>query len=67
MMARKVCTAGVVGSYSYLIMDVGSEIIATIHEDEEELKKARHLEMEFAETWTNKQLQTLVGIRYETD
>jgi len=68
LMARKVCTAGVVGLYSYLIMDTGNEAISMIKDRvSEEEKVVGHPDMQYAEQWTDKQLITLNGLRYETD
>lgn len=66
-MSKKVCTAGVQGSYSYIVVDSGSEVVAEIHDDESQIASTTFPEMEIAEKWTDKYLTQLVRINDEID
>lgn len=65
-MARKLCTAGVRGPYSYLILDNNDGAVATLHNEIEDVVTT-HVDMELAEKWIDNQLQALTGRKYETD
>ncbi len=54
-MARKVCSAGTVGSVSYVIVNTDKEIISMICDDDNEIVTT-HLDMDFAEKWTDRKL-----------
>lgn len=54
----KVCSAGVRGSYSYVILNTNEGVIASIHDHSDREIKTTHLAMDAAERWTNKILET---------
>ena len=66
MAARKLCTAGVRGPYSYVILENKDVAVAIVHDDEEEVRTT-HLDIEVAERWVDQHLQTLLGRKYEAD
>ncbi len=66
-MSRKICTAGVRGSYSYIVMDGGKEVIAEIHDDESQIASTTFSEMEMAEKWTERYLINLDRNKDEID
>lgn len=66
MSSRKLCTAGVRGQYSYVILDNNDSAVAVVHEDERDLVTT-HLNMDGAERWVDKHLTTLIGRKYEID
>ena len=68
-MSKKICTAGVVGSYSYLIVEKADhEVIAQLwdRETREEVMQ-RHIEMDTAEKWMDQYLQKVNVRDYEVD
>lgn len=66
-MSRKVCTSGVKGPFTFLILDTDKgSVVATI-QDESDKISATHTDMALAEKWTNRELRTLIGKRYEVD
>lgn len=65
-MARKLCTAGVRGPYSYVILDKSDVVVASVQTDQEDAITT-HLDMEIAQRWVEAQLATLLGRKYETD
>ena len=65
-MARKVCTAGVVGSFSYLILEQEGTVVSAIRDENKEIVTS-HVDREFATKWTERKLRELVGKKYETD
>ncbi len=67
-MSRKVCTTGVVGSYSYLIANGSDGVVAEIRDVESKAAvTSRFQEMETAERWTERFLVDLFRNRDETD
>jgi hypothetical protein len=66
-MSKRLCTAGVRGSYSYVIVNNTDVVVARVHNEDDEDVIATHIDMEVAEKWVDTQLQTLLGRNYETD
>lgn len=66
-MTRRICTAGVDGSISYLILDMDrSQVISVIKSGDTQIKQS-HLDYDQASRWTEKKLRMLNGRDYETD
>lgn len=65
-MTKKLCTAGVRGPYSYVILNGSDVAVAQIQTDEVNTTTT-HMNMDVAEKWVERQLDTLTGQRYETD
>lgn len=65
-MTRKLCTAGVRGPYSYVILDSSDVVVADLHTDHKNIVTT-HMDMDIAEKWVDNQIQYLLGNRYETD
>lgn len=65
-MARKICTAGVVGSISFMILDGDGSAVSFVRadEDEEEII-TRHTDIDVASEWTERKVRELIGKRYE--
>jgi len=63
-MSRKVCTAGVVGSYSFMVLDASDTAVAMIRGEDREIV-TRHTGVEQAEQWTQRKLRELTGREYE--
>lgn len=64
-MGRKICTAGVVGSISFMVLDQDKNgVVSSIRDDNEEIV-ARHADVEQATQWTERTLKELIGRRYE--
>lgn len=66
-MARKICTAGVRGPYSFIVMDGGSEVVAEIRDDESPIASTTFPEMEIAERWADRYLINLDRKKDEID
>lgn len=67
VMARKICTAGVMGSFSFMILkEDGGDAISKIRDDYDEIV-TRHADLDYAEQWTERKLRELNGKRYEVD
>lgn len=68
-MARKICAAGVRGSYSYLIIEKDDrEVIAQLWDREtQEEHRRRYIEMMTAEKWMDNYLQEVTTKDYEID
>jgi len=65
-MSKKVCTTGVVGSYSYLIANGSDGVVAEIRDVETKAATTtRFQEMETAERWTERFLLSLIRNRDE--
>ena len=63
-MARKICTAGVVGSYSFVVLAHKDGAESSIRNDCDEIT-ARHDDFDFATQWTDGMLRDLIGKQYE--
>ncbi len=64
-MGRKICTTGVVGSISFMVLDQEKNgVVSSIKNDEEEIV-AQHTDVEQATQWTERKLRELIGKRYE--
>lgn len=66
-MTKKLCTAGVRGLYSYVIVDGSDTVVASIQDDEGDVNKTTHLDMDVAERWVDNHLEALIGKQYEID
>ena len=66
-MGKKVCTAGVAGVYSYLILDHNREDVVSVITSHQGEWIRRHLDFDQASRWTENQLRMLDGRNYETD
>jgi hypothetical protein len=62
----KLCTAGVRGPYSYVILNNVSDVVVAVKEDDREIITT-HLDMDVAERWVDKHLDSLVERNYEVD
>jgi hypothetical protein len=67
--SKRVCTSGVVGSYSYLIVDGGRAVVAEIRDWDRQvdLETTTFPEMETALKWTDRYLNDLVRNEDEID
>lgn len=65
-MARKVCTAGVVGSISFLVLDHEGNAVSCIRAEDNEIV-TRHSDIDVATDWTERKVIELIGKRYEAD
>ncbi len=67
-MARKICTAGVVGSYSFMVLDQdrSGDVVSVIKGEYDEIL-TRHPDVNIATEWTERKLRELIGKRYEAD
>lgn len=65
-MARKVCTAGAVGSISFIVLDQEGSAIASIRADEDEII-THHTDIDTATNWTERKVLELIGKQYEAD
>jgi hypothetical protein len=66
-MARKICTAGVMGSFSFMILNQdGGSAISRIRDEYDEIV-TQHTDLDNAEQWTERKLRELNGKRYEAD
>lgn len=64
-MGRKICTAGVVGSISFMVLDQERHgVVASIREDSEEIT-ARYDDLDQATEWAERKIRELIGKRYE--
>lgn len=66
-MAKKLCTTGVRGSHTYLILDKNDVVVASIQNNNSDEVKTTHINMEVAHRWVESHLATLYGRDYETD
>lgn len=65
-MARKVCTAGVIGSVSFIVLDHDGSAVSSIRNDSSEIV-TQHLDIDQATEWTERKVMEIVGKRYEAD
>lgn len=65
-MARKICKAGVVGSFSYVVLDQEGSAVASIRNNYNEII-TQHLDVDMASEWTERKLRELIGRQYEAD
>lgn len=65
-MARKICTAGVVGSISFIVLDQQGEAVSAIHDDGDEII-TRHVDIDDATHWAERKVIELIGKKYEDD
>ncbi|MDE1829269.1 MAG: hypothetical protein KGI25_02990 [Thaumarchaeota archaeon] len=65
-MARKVCAAGVMGSFSFIVLDEGSNAVSLIRDEYNEIV-THHLNIDQASEWTERKLRELIGKMYEAD
>lgn len=64
-MTKKICRAGVVGPFSFLIVDTDrGAVVASIRAQQEESVKT-YIDMDIAERFTERELSSLIGRRYE--
>lgn len=63
-MARKICTAGVVGSFSFMVFEYDKGVISCIRNEHDEIT-TEHIEIDFATQWTERRLRELIGKQYE--
>lgn len=64
-MGRKVCTVGVVGSISFMVLDQDKNgVVSSIRDQNEEII-THHIDIEQATQWTERTLKDLIGRRYE--
>lgn len=64
-MARKICTAGAIGSISFMVLDTERNgVVASIRNDSEEIT-ARYDDVDQATNWAERKIRELIGKRYE--
>lgn len=66
-MARKVCTAGAVGSFSFLILEDQNAAIASIRSRTSKELVSRHVDIKHATNWVDRLVREMNGKRYEID
>ncbi len=66
-MARKICTAGVVGPFSFMVLENDVDSVTSAIRGERSEIVTHHTGREIAEQWTERKLRELIGIRYEAD
>lgn len=66
IMAQKICTAGVVGSLSFVVLKQDTGVISSIRYEENEIL-TYHDDINQATEWTDRKLIHMIGKQYETD
>ena len=67
-MSRKVCAAGVVGPYSYIILNTEDGVISSIDDKwRNEHVSTTHVDMTVAEHWVDRFLTTHIGKDHEVN
>lgn len=66
-MARKICTAGVVGEYSFMVLNDGdSTAVARVRSADGEFV-TRHIDVNHGTEWAERKIKELNGKVYEAD
>lgn len=65
-MSKKICTAGTIGSFSFVIIDNEHDVIGAVKDQFVERIKT-YTDMKSAETSISKEINNLIGKMYETE
>lgn len=66
-MARKICTAGAIGSISFIVLDQQGDAVSAIRTEQDEELVTHHIDIDEATKWTEHKVLELIGKRYEAD